>query len=527
VQLNLEWGYMSKLKLFLLLQFIFFSVLPVLAQVDTAWIRRYNGPWNDYDYASAVAVDPLGNVYVTGYSWGSGTAYDYATIKYAPNGDTLWVRLYNGPRNDHDYANALTLDSAGNVYVTGRSEGSGTYYDYATIKHAPNGDTLWVRRYNAPGDNRDEARAIAVDKSGNVYVTGAANGYFATIKYAPNGDTLWVRLETGFTGGGGGANDLAVDEVGNVHVTGWVSPRSYIEDYVTIKYSPNGETLWSNHYDGTGFYSKDRANALAVDYSGNVYVTGQSQGSGTSYDYATIKYAPNGNALWVRRYNGSGNYDDRAFALELDSVGNVYVTGQSQGSGTYYDYTTIKYAPNGDTLWVRRYDGPGNYDDRAYALALDSAGNVYVTGLSEGNGTDYDYATVKYSPTGDTLWVRRYNGPGKSDDRANALALDSDANVYVTGQSVGSGTYYDYATIKYVQFTCVDTAGDANGDGSHNVPDIIFKVNYVFEGGPKPNPSCRGDDNGDTKVNIFDIVYEVNYLFKGGSAPLKSRECCK
>src|SRR5574341_1099426 len=185
---------MSKVKIFLLLQFVFFFSLPVLAQVDTVWVRRYDGPGNGNDEASALAVDNSGNVYVTGRSVGSGTDYDYATIKYAPNGDTLWVRRYNGPGNLYDDASALAVDNSGNVYVTGGSWGSGTYSDYATIKYAPNGDTQWVRRYNGPGNWVDEASALAVDNFGNVYVTGGSSGSglysdYATIEYAPNGDT--------------------------------------------------------------------------------------------------------------------------------------------------------------------------------------------------------------------------------------------------------------------------------------------------------------------------------------------------
>src|SRR5574341_1449759 len=324
---------MFKIKTFLLLQFLFFFPLPVFAQVDTAWVRRYRGPANDNN-ASALAVDDSGNVYVTGISWGSGTSSDYATIKYAPNGDTIWVRRYNGPGN---------------------------------------------------------------------------------------------------------------------------------------------------------FYDNDYASALAVDASGNVYVTGGSVGSDTSFDYATIKYSPFGDTLWVRRYNGPANSDDVASALAVDASGNVYVTGLSY-NGTYDDYATIMYSPFGDTMWFGRYNGPGNGGNEAFALAVDASGNVYVTGKSWGSGTFYDYATIKYSPFGDTLWVRRYDGPGKSNDYATALAVDASGNLYVTGSSIGT-VYpnYDYATIKYVPVTCIYKPGDANASGyTPNLTDIIYLVNFVFKGSPAP-----------------------------------------
>src|SRR5438093_13547788 len=150
------------------------------------------------------------------------------------------------------------------------------------------------------------------------------------------------------------------------------------------------------------------ANAVAVDDSGNVYVTGSSYGPNGLPDYATVKYSSSGDTLWVQRYNGPADNWDGATEIALDASGNVYVAGQSYGSN-YFDYVTIKYSPSGTEEWVARYDGPANTDDWPNALAVDASGNVYVTGYSIGVGTFYDYATVKYSPSGTQAWVARYN----------------------------------------------------------------------------------------------------------------------
>jgi len=420
---------------------------------EEQWVARYNRPGNSYDEAQAIAIDGSGNVYVTGYSYGSETVVDYATVKYNSNGEEQWVARYNGPGNSLDYANAIAIDGSGNVYVTGESYGSGTDYDYATVKYNSNGEEQWVARYNGPGNSYDKAQAIAIDGSGNVYVTGRSEGSgtdddYATVKYNSNGEEQWVARYNGPGNSYDKAQAIAIDGSNNVYVTGRSYGSETVVDYATVKYNSNGEEQWVARYNGPGNFW-DYANALAIDGSGNVYVTGYSEGSGTDYDYATIKYNSNGEEQWVARYNGPGNYDDEAYALAIDGSGNVYVTGYSKGSESRHDYATIKYSSNGEEKWVARYNGPGNYDDEAYALAIDGSGNVYVTGCSSGSETGDDYATVKYNSNGEEQWVVRYNGPGNSWDYANALAIDGSGNVYVTGYSYGSELLPDYATIKY------------------------------------------------------------------------------
>jgi hypothetical protein len=519
------------LRLILILIFVLFLTLPLFAQVDTAWVRRYNGPGNSDDCAYVVAVDDSGNVYVAGSSWGKGTGLDLVTVKFDPHGDTAWVARYNGPGNSEDFAMDLFVDPSGYVYVTGGSVGSGTYRDYVTIKYYPNGDTAWVRRYKGiEDDGYDYATAIAVDDSGNVYVTGHSGynpdrGDYATIKYYPNGDTAWVRRYNGLGDGDDWAADLAVDAYGNVYVTGQAVSRSS-NDYTTIKYYPNGDTAWLRRYNGPGdFY--DDAEALAIDSSGDVYVTGWSYGgSQTSNDYATVKYYPNGDTAWVRRYNGPMSLSvEFAYAIAVDRSGNVYVTGCS-GSPFRWDYATIKYYPDGDTAWVRRYHTPGQdslYE--AHAIAVDDSGNVYVTGYgydleTQNKVLDLDYATIKYCPNGDTAWVRKYNGPEDGDDYAHAVAVDGFGNVYVTGCSFGGWPAdYDIVTIKYSP--CRFARGDLTGDGVKDVGDVVYLVNYLFRNGPPPDPWEVGDVNCDGRADVGNVVYLINYLYNYGQAP-----CC-
>jgi hypothetical protein len=436
---------------------VFLAVLPALAEsVDTAWVRRYNGPGNSDDYPNAIAVDDYRNVYVTGQSIGSETGDDFATIKYYPDGDTAWLRRYNGPGNGKDMGFAIAVDGSNNVYVTGQGKGSVTGYDYTTIKYNPDGDTAWLRSYNGPGNGTDYAVAIAVDGSNNVYVTGESvgsgtNGDYATIKYSPDGDTAWVRRYNGQGNHLDKAQAIAIDDSGNVYVTGCSIGDGTHNDYATIKYRPNGDTAWVRRYHRVGG-SQEWARAIAVDDSGNVYVTGNGQGDGTDYDFVTIKYYPDGDTAWLRRYNGPANGMDFGRAIAVDDSGYVYVTGYSESTDSYRDYATVKYDASGNEVWVRRYNGPpGNGTDEAFSLTIDDFSNVYVTETSGGGASDLDFATIKYHPNGDSAWATRYDGLASGTDDAYAIAVDDSGNVYVTGWSSGSGTGYDYVTIKYVQ----------------------------------------------------------------------------
>ena len=527
-----------KVRKTILLLVLFLSYTPLLAQVDTAWVKRFNGSANSNDEGNDLAIDKKGDIFVTGYSTTSGSAEDITTIKYNSNGDTLWNRKYNGPGNGLDIGLALVLDDSGNVYVAGYSMGSGTNFCYTTIKYDSLGDTLWVRHYNGPANAGDRAYAIAVDDSGNAYVTGFSVGNtgttdYLTIKYSPIGDTLWTRPYNGPGNSYDYAYAIAVDTGRNVYVTG-LSTSSTNHDYATIKYTSNGDLAWVRRYNGPGNFFDD-AYDLAVDNNGNVYVTGFSVGLGNSVDdYATIKYNSSGDSLWTRRYNGTGNGGDEAFAITVDTAGNAFVTGYSDSdtavSKINLDYLTIKYSASGDTLWTRRYNGTGNGNDEAYAVAVDDSGNVYVTGYSDRDNTaalNQDYATVKYAADGTLRWVTRYNGPGNMGDVAYALAVDDSGNVYVTGRSWGgSSTGFDIATIKYIPLACIAKAGDANNDNSVLLSDVVTTINYIFRSQPLPPPDCRADANGDGKVLLPDAVYLINFIFKAGPMPVKNRECC-
>jgi len=367
------------------------------------WVRRYAGPVSSG--GRCIAVDSAGNACVAGTIFHGGNNTDFVTIKYSPNGGQVWVRKYAGPRGEGDGPLAMALDAADNVYVTGHimNAESRATDDYATIKYDKNGRRLWVKTYNGPGNGYDIARSIAVDKAGNAYVTGDSFGRggqadIATVKYASDGEELWVKRYNGPANGDDGGYDLAADGSGCLFVTGRSTGPEHELDFATLKYNRSGGLLWRRTYTRTS-ESKEYPLALAVDDAGHVVVAGSTRSGAFQdfSDYATVKYDADGSELWVKRYSGPvGIGEDVATDIAMDGSGNIYVTGHSRGSDSSLDFATIKYNANGRRIWVKRYNGPGNQEDEAKAIAVDSAGNVYVTGQSKGAGTGWDFATIKY-----------------------------------------------------------------------------------------------------------------------------------
>lgn len=488
--------------------FLLLLSFPVVAlsQVTTEWNQRYNHiPGNAIDNAKSIVTDAQGNIYVTGESFSSSSNSDFATIKYNSAGIQQWLSRYNGPGNYIDNATSIAVDASGNVYVSGYSTGSGSGYDFTTIKYDPTGVELWVQRYNGSANFGDQVNSIAVDALGNVYITGPSidNGEssnFTTIKYSSSGSQMWVQSYNGPGNNTDISFDIALDNSGNVFVTGSSTGSGSFLDYAVIKYNSSGIQQWVQRYNGTGNYV-DQAYSVDVDSQGNVCITGTSRETVSGNDCTTIKYNSSGTQQWIQKYNGPGNLNDQANSLIFDVSGNVYITGSCIDIENNMNFVTVKYNSSGVQQWAQSYVGSGNGIDIAYDITVDPYGNAYVTGNITVSGSSFDYATVKYNSTGVQQWVQIYNGPGNGNDIPRSIAVDTAGNVYVTGQSIGNGTNYDFCTIKYSQ-----SLSSLSHFSSELPEKISLLQNYPNPFNPITNIEFSITKSSFVKLAVFDIT---------------------
>ncbi|RPI19380.1 MAG: T9SS C-terminal target domain-containing protein [Ignavibacteriae bacterium] len=293
----------------------------------------------------------------------------------------------------------------------------------------------WTSFYPETNTFSSGAAAMAIDDSGNVYTTGHSEGYngtipwnsYTTVKYNTSGVMQWVTNFTGETGGGKFPHDIAVDNEGNVYVTGYAHRTASDFDFCTIKYNSSGVQQWVRYYDGP-VNGIDRADKIAIDNNGNIYISGNSTVEGTlGRVITTIKYSNTGDVLWIKSF-GSSIRPSYVNGMKADENCNIYITGENKGLAT-----TLKYDSSGNLLWSDQV----GFSAASRSLALDKENNVYITGYKNNyNPSLNDCLIIKYTPTGVPLWIKLYNPDSTnngSDYMGNSIVSDTSGNCYVCG----------------------------------------------------------------------------------------------
>lgn len=449
---------------------LFLLCIGFVFSATAQWVKGFGG--TRAEYGQAIAVDANGNVFVTGNF--AGTAdfdpgpgvfnlqsncpcdvsnppkSDIFLAKYNRDGNLVWaIGIGSG---EADLGQAVSVDNAGNVYITGSfwntadfDPGPGVHnltsagnYDIFLAKYDTDGNFLWANSYGSI--LADAGYGLKLDGAGNAFLVGS---FFGTVDFDP------------------GPGVASYNSNGN-------------SDVFFAKYNASGGLIWAKDIEGTG---EQNGRSIDVDQSGNIYVTGTffgtsdfDPGPGTttftgagSKDPFFAKYTPDGDFLWAKTIGSFG--DEEAIKIAADASGNLYASGYfvgtvdfDPGPGTtsltspsgLFDGFLLKLNTAGDFQWVIRVGN--NQDDNTLSVAVDRTGNPYICGYFQGT-VDFDPGPATYNLTTpiSSAYFAKYNAAGNlvfaqkegnpSDEAAYGIAVDATGNIYVTGYFTGSSTF--------------------------------------------------------------------------------------
>lgn len=526
---------------------------PVLADpgVALSWAERWRAPGSNTDIGFRILPGDGNSVYAVGWSYGEHSRRDIVVLKISSGGSLIWLYRYDYGLGLDDEPGDAAIDPFGNVIVTGGSD-TPFGHDMVTIKISPTGSELWRQTFAA--SNHDEIGvAVKTDSTGRIYVLGSVGGGaggsdLILVRYESNSTQSWTR----YVDEGSGFDTpvgLALDSSESPVTLSEATPDGD-RDLMTTAFDTAGNERWRRLYDAVGV--DEHGGGIAADGAGSVYVVGQSR-SAFDEDGVMIAYDSDGTPSWTRRWNTTGA--DDAY-VSIERVGDdFYVGGWSQVSANLYSSLVHRIDADGDAVWERN---PSNYDSLGslpYRLVVDAAGNAYFVGLSrtehlDGDGNiltaldggldaafpaDLDARLLppdccnivvdRRTSTNSRVWLYAYDGPGGDagfPDIPNRLAPTGDGGVVVAGYGWTSDTGYDFGTVRYT------TDGDEmwehrldEGDEERAWSAAVDDAGVVYVAGQAENPPPP-DGLGDLDVMLVAISPAGDELwrdrFDGGVA---------
>jgi uncharacterized repeat protein (TIGR02543 family) len=452
-----------------------------------------------------------GNLAKTGYNlagWnlvsdGTGTTYTKAQTFAMPAANVTlyakWTVKWAGTKligvaGTNTEAYGVAVDASGNVYAVGYTSGgldgntlTGTS-DACLTKYDSSGNKLYTKLIGAAGKDT-WAAGVAVDASGNVYVTGSTGGgmdgntltgtrdFFLTV-YDSAGTKVRTK-QLGVAGQITDANSVAVDANGNVYVAGTTyggldgNSLTGGYDFFLTMYDASGNKVRTKQLGVAGKITT--ATGVAVDASGNVYVAGYTQGGldGNTLtgkeDFFVIMYDSTGNKVRTKQLGAAGAWT-LAYGVAVDANGNVYVAGWTSGGldgntvTGIEDFFVTMYDASGNKVRTKQVGVAGTVTD-AWSVAVDAGGNVYVAGHTQG-GLDgntrtglADFFVTKYDSSGNKVRTKQLGVAGATTEAAG-VAVDANDNVYVMGYTNGGLDGNTLIGSEDIFVTVYDSAGN-------------------------------------------------------------------
>lgn len=478
---------MKTKKSFFLILLLSFLTNSTFSQIDTAWIRTWDS--QQWDQAEAITTDESNNIYVAGWSYEWNTNEDFIFAKYDPSGNLLWSRIRNYTSGDQ--ATKILYDHQGHIYVAGFVNGSYSTTGGALclMKYSADGDSLW--EFVDFNTSVAQVSAMEMDHDGNIILAGFDGGtlgsaVFVTIKVDPQGNELWYQT---FNNNGPNESNriygMCIDAANNIYVTGVCDEWTYFAtDIFTIKYAPNGDTLWVRQFDSPA-NNYDAGWKVLIDQDNNLIVGGQvGTTSPAQTDYVILKYDTAGTLLYSKYFNYPGPQSFDIFQdLLLDDSGNIYLLGNSSTNNAQNTVRMelIKFNTNGDTVWTARWGNASGYEPRE--MVMDAQNNIYITGFyyDSNTNTGYNGFTISYDMNGRERWENIYTDTANSEQELYALILDSNNDLIVTGRT-HSSSVFDFATIKYANSTSgVPVLPEIQSELSlHCDPNPVSSISVIY-----------------------------------------------